>query len=138
MNLTKLTDAQKTAVNMALENGEFTHDKGRYNMHIFKRITKALIAKNILKEDGTLTDEARAQLTPEEQPKRSKRNTKLEQLKNMLNRAEGANVAEISANLGWQGHTIRAAISRLRKDTDVETFKDSENKTFYRLASFAD
>ncbi len=47
--------------------------------------------------------------------KRPTRTTKKAQLIRMLNRKDGADVATISKKLGWQSHTTRAAVTRLRK-----------------------
>ena len=41
--------------------------------------------------------------------------TKREHLIRMLKRKAGADVATLSASLGWQVHTTRAELSRLRK-----------------------
>ncbi len=47
--------------------------------------------------------------------KSSKPKTKKEELIQMLTRKAGADVAMISDKLGWQTHTTRAALTRLRK-----------------------
>lgn len=44
------------------------------------------------------------------------RPTKKAQLVKLLSTKSGADLASLSGTLGWQPHTIRAAISRLRKD----------------------
>lgn len=50
------------------------------------------------------------------QPKLSKK----ARLESMLRRPKGATQKQLEKGLGWQPHTVRAAISRLRKDgTDV-------------------
>ena len=41
--------------------------------------------------------------------------SKRESMIDMLSRKSGADVAAISERLGWQPHTTRAALSRLRK-----------------------
>ncbi|NGQ93153.1 DUF3489 domain-containing protein [Rhodobacter sp. HX-7-19] len=41
--------------------------------------------------------------------------SKLARLKVMLASPEGASIAEIGATLAWQPHTVRAALSSLRK-----------------------
>ena len=40
--------------------------------------------------------------------------SKTEVLHNLLSRRNGATVAQVQLRLGWQPHTVRAAISRLR------------------------
>ena len=39
----------------------------------------------------------------------------------LLTRPEGASTAELMAATGWQPHTVRAALSTLRKDGEVIT-----------------
>jgi predicted ArsR family transcriptional regulator len=41
--------------------------------------------------------------------------TKLQRLERMLRRPEGATVAELAANLDWQPHSVRGAMSNLKK-----------------------
>lgn len=129
MNLENLTKAQKTAINMALTTGKFTHDKGRYNVHIFKTISQALVKKNVLTEENTLTQEALQELTP----KKTIKVTKIQLMQQMMASEYGASVSEISAELGWQHHTIRAAITRLRKAQKIETLKNAGNSTRYKI-----
>jgi hypothetical protein len=53
----------------------------------------------------------------------------------MLERAQGASVAEIGQRLGWLPHTVRAAITGLRHaGRDVTRSKDASSQTVYRLA----
>jgi len=40
--------------------------------------------------------------------------TKSDDLRKLLSRRTGATVAQVQKQLGWQPHTMRAAISRLR------------------------
>jgi predicted ArsR family transcriptional regulator len=40
--------------------------------------------------------------------------TKSEDLRKLLSRRNGATVAQVQKQMGWQPHTVRAAISRLR------------------------
>ncbi len=62
-------------------------------------------------------------------------NTKRAQLIAMLERAEGASVAEIGQRLGWLPHTVRAAITGLRKaGREVTRSKDANDRSVYRLA----
>ena len=52
----------------------------------------------------------------------------------MLERPEGALVAEIGERLGWLPHTVRAAITGLRKaGREVSRSKDADNLSVYRL-----
>ena len=61
--------------------------------------------------------------------------TKRAVLIGMLERAEGASVAEIGQRLGWLPHTVRAAITGLRHvGREVSRSKDPSGPSVYRLA----
>ena len=61
--------------------------------------------------------------------------TKRAKLIAMLERPEGASVAEIGQRLGWLPHTVRAAITGLRKaGREVSRSKDADNRSVYRFA----
>ena len=52
----------------------------------------------------------------------------------MLERPEGASVAELGQRLGWLRHTVRAAITGLRHaGREVIRSKDAEGRSVYRL-----
>ena len=68
-----------------------------------------------------------------EQPPAS---TKRAKLIAMLERPEGASVAEIGQRLGWLPHTVRAAMTGLRKaGRQVTRSKNADDRSVYRLAS---
>src|SRR5271155_5724235 len=61
--------------------------------------------------------------------------TKRAMLIGMLERPEGASVAEIGQRLGWLPHTVRAAITGLRKaGREVRRSRDADDRSVYRLA----
>ena len=61
--------------------------------------------------------------------------TKRAKLIGMLERSEGASVAELGERLGWLPHTVRAAITGLRKaGREVTRSKDADDRSVYRLA----
>jgi Protein of unknown function (DUF3489) len=61
--------------------------------------------------------------------------TKRALLIGMLERPEGASVAEIGQRLGWLPHTVRAAITGLRHaGREVTRSKDATGQSVYRLA----
>jgi hypothetical protein len=61
--------------------------------------------------------------------------TKRAMLIGMLERAQGASVAEIGQRLGWLPHTVRAAITGLRHaGREVTRSKNENGQTVYRLA----
>jgi hypothetical protein len=62
--------------------------------------------------------------------------TKRAQLIGMLERTQGASVAEIGQRLGWLPHTVRAAITGLRNaGRDVTRSKDANDRSVYRLVT---
>ncbi len=66
---------------------------------------------------------------------RPRASTKRAILIGMLERREGASVAEIGQRLGWLPHTVRAAITGLRHaGHEVTRSKDAEGQSVYRLA----
>src|SRR5882762_8047874 len=61
--------------------------------------------------------------------------TKRALLIGMLERSEGASVAEIGQRLGWLPHTVRAAMTGLRHaGREVTRSKDATGQSVYRLA----
>ena len=63
--------------------------------------------------------------------------SKKDRLIGMLSRDAGTTIAEISAALGWQPHTTRAAITGLRTSGhEVETAKSADGTSglIYRIA----
>jgi hypothetical protein len=66
---------------------------------------------------------------------RPRASTKRALLIGMLERPEGASVAEIGQRLGWLPHTVRAAITGLRHaGREVTRSKDANGQSVYRLA----
>jgi hypothetical protein len=66
---------------------------------------------------------------------RPRGSTKRATLITMLERAQGASVAEIGQHLGWLPHTVRAAITGLRHaGREVTRNKDQNRQSVYRLA----
>ena len=77
-------------------------------------------------------DLATANLPGADRPRAS---TKRAVLIGMLERPEGASVAEIGQRLGWLPHTVRAAFTGLRHaGREVTRSKDAEGQSVYRLA----
>jgi hypothetical protein len=61
--------------------------------------------------------------------------TKRAMLVSLLERPEGASVAEIGQRLGWLPHTVRAAITGLRHaGREVTRNKDAADQSVYRIA----
>jgi hypothetical protein len=66
---------------------------------------------------------------------RPRASTKRAVLIGMIERPEGASVAEIGQRLGWLPHTVRAAITGLRHGgREVTRTKDAAGQSVYRLS----
>ncbi len=63
--------------------------------------------------------------------------SKKARLEKLLNRPRGATAAQLQKALDWQPHTIRAAISRLRKSGTVVTLDSSGRTPAYRITVVA-
>ena len=61
--------------------------------------------------------------------------TKSGELCKLLSRRSGATVAQLQKKLDWQPHTIRAAISRLRKSGVTIDLDRSGKASRYRIVS---
>ena len=61
--------------------------------------------------------------------------SKKARLERLLGRPRGATIAHLQKTFGWQPHTVRAAISRLRK-SGTEVTLDRNGKTpAYRISA---
>ena len=66
---------------------------------------------------------------------RPRASTKRAVLIGMLERPEGASVAEIGQRLGWLPHTVRAAMTGLRHaGREMTRSKDTTGQSVYRFA----
>ena len=69
-------------------------------------------------------------------PKPKNRASKTDQLKSLLAKPEGMTIETLSTKLGWQTHTTRAALTRL-KQAGVEVDKlepaDGSRQSRYRI-----
>ena len=61
--------------------------------------------------------------------------TKTARLEAMLRRPKGATQKQLETGLGWQPHTVRAAISRLRKGGVAVTLDRNVRTPTYRIDS---
>ncbi|MEM7239762.1 MAG: DUF3489 domain-containing protein [Pseudomonadota bacterium] len=75
--------------------------------------------------------------TAPKKPAQKTPKTKGETLIAMLSSARGASIAALSKRLGWQPHTIRAAISRLRKAGHAIDRQASKAGPVYRIVAAA-
>jgi len=63
--------------------------------------------------------------------------SKIEQVLALLDRDEGATLAEITGLTGWLPHTARAALTGLRKKGHAITRDKRGEETYYRIAGQA-
>ncbi len=69
-----------------------------------------------------------------ESPLRQPRPTKISRLQQMLQAPKGASLVQLCEALGWQAHTLRAALTRLRQvGHAVERSRSKEGLTTYRI-----
>ena len=83
-----------------------------------------------------MTDQPTAKLTSDPALQRSARpipKPKTEMLRKLLARRTGATVVQIQKQLGWQPHTIRAALSRLRSSGVTVELDRSGRVARYRI-----
>ena len=59
--------------------------------------------------------------------------SKKARLESLLNRPRGATIGQLQKALGWQPHTIRAAISQLRKSGAAVTLDRTGRTPIYRI-----
>lgn len=62
----------------------------------------------------------------------TKPKTKRDKLTTLISRKSGATIETLQTQLGWQPHTIRAEISRLRKTGLVVTCTANAGSTAYK------
>ena len=64
--------------------------------------------------------------------------TKIGTILKLLRRPIGATIAQMQKATGWQAHSVRAALTGLRKKGhDIERDKDAKGATVYRVAKGA-
>ena len=61
--------------------------------------------------------------------------SKKARLEAMLRRPRGATQKQLETSLGWQPHTVRAAVSRLRKDGTEVVLDRSAKTPAYRVGT---
>ena len=61
--------------------------------------------------------------------------TKIETILKLLRRPNGASIAQLQKATGWKPHSVRAALTGLRKKGhNIERDKDAKGVTRYRVA----
>lgn len=67
---------------------------------------------------------------------RKQASTKSAVITRLVSRAKGANMAELQAATGWQPHSVRAALSGMRKRGATVTLSQSaKGASVYRLSA---
>ena len=75
----------------------------------------------------------RSKSNPSRQPKR-KRPTRIDAVLKLLRRNNGASIAELRKSTGWQPHSVRAALTGLRKQNiEIVRSKDQAGTTRYAV-----
>tara|TARA_R110000772_G_scaffold49123_6_gene112694 strand:- start:24 stop:242 length:219 start_codon:yes stop_codon:yes gene_type:complete len=65
--------------------------------------------------------------------------TKTQTILKLVKRSKGASLGALEKATGWQPHSVRAALTGLRKDGHaIERSKDAKGVTVYKLAEAAD
>jgi len=64
--------------------------------------------------------------------------TKKARLEKLIRRRQGASLETLMTELDWQAHTIRAAISRLKKDGSEIVLDRAAKTPVYRIAPRGD
>ncbi len=61
--------------------------------------------------------------------------TKNQTILKLIGRSKGTSVAQLQKATGWQPHSVRAALTGLRKDGHrIDRAKDAKGVTVYRVA----
>ena len=94
------------------------------------RITKAGLA-----ELG-IGSPAEASLQEDAKPRAPKKGGKTEAILKLMRRKHGATVQALQEATGWQPHSVRAALTGLRKKgIDIERNKNGKGETIYRAST---
>ena len=90
------------------------------------------------RQTGRTVDAAQPNTPTRVQPAAPPRSTKQAMIATMLRQRDGAAIAELMTATGWQSHSIRAALTGLRKaGHQIKRQRDSAGATRYRLVSAA-
>lgn len=78
------------------------------------------------------------QTAPNPPARRPNKGTRRKQLAKLLSRKSGASIAQIQKAFGWQPHTVRAAISTLRKSGASVERTMTDKGSVYRISAGQD
>jgi len=63
------------------------------------------------------------------------RRTKIDSVRKLLSRPTGASIAQLRKATGWQPHSVRAALTRLRQKGHAVERRRHNGRTTYRIAT---
>lgn len=101
-------------------------------------MTKPETKKNRTRMPARATGTAKAEIAPAQTGKTQRPDTTRAKLQALLRSGDGATVAELGKAIGWQDHSVRAALTGLRKDgVAVERLapRKDERASRYRINS---
>ena len=148
MKKEKLTDSQTKILKLAHDNGRFTVKDLSIKGAACKKVLDSLLNKSLIKIIQAKGTEAAFALTaqgqkaigvekPEEKQKpKTRPGTKLDQVIKMLSRPEGATIAQIMEQTGWQQHTVHGTLAgalKKRLGLTIESEKPDDGKRIYRI-----
>jgi hypothetical protein len=112
-------------------------DDGRFGLRITSAGLKAIGVPALVSGLEAGPGTAVPTTTPQQKPPRP--GSKLAQLITMLMQPDGRSIDELAASLGWLPHTVRAAITGLRKGGHVIVrAKNDAGVSVYRIEPAAD
>ena len=151
MKKTTLTDSQKNVLQLGHEKGTFTNQDLPLKGGAAKKVIDALLNKELIKPinrngrwfDYALTPQGRQALGIEEpEPSKAKPLTrpgsKLDQVIKLLSRNEGATIAQMMDQTGWQQHTVRGTLAgalKKRLGLTIESDKPEGKERVYKITA---
>ena len=155
MKKTTLTDSQKNVLQLGHDKGTFTLQDLPIKGGAAKKVVDALLNKELIKPinrhgdwfDYALTPQGRQVIGVEEpesgeQPAKAKPITrpgsKLDQVITLLSRNEGATIAQMMEQTGWQQHTVRGTLAgalKKRLGLTIESDKPDGKERVYRITA---
>ena len=99
------------------------------------KTTKAT-PRNKVQRDAAPCNEVQQPATPTSEPKRE---TKQSAITSLLEREQGATLAELQEATGWQAHSVRGHLSNMRRkqQANIEASLNSDGNRVYQIAKEA-
>ena len=147
MKKEKLTKTQSETLNLGHHKGTFSAQDLPLNGGAAKKVIDSLLKRELICEvprngwmDYALTPAGRQAIGVEEaeekQKPKTRSGTKLDQVIKMLSRPEGATIAQIMEQTGWQQHTVHGTLAgalKKRLGLTIESEKPDDGKRIYRI-----